>query len=91
MDLPQTTNKELIELESKFSDRKLLWTNMEKFYKLSEEWFNNPFKELNCEEIEIEMRNFANANVLLKTRIQNLSSTGSCRVLDTFIIEIKQI
>jgi hypothetical protein len=29
--------------------------------------------------------------VLLKTRIQNLSNTGTDRVLETFIIEIKQI
>jgi len=89
MELPVTTNRELIELESKFSDRKLLWTNMEKFNKSSEEWFNNPFKDLNCEEIEMEMKNFSNSNVLLKSRIQNLSSTGSDKVLDTFIIEIK--
>lgn len=46
MEQPVTTNRELIELESKFADRKLLWNNIEKFNKNSEDWFNNSFKEL---------------------------------------------
>jgi hypothetical protein len=43
MGIKPEKNRELDELETKFADRKLLWTNIEKFSKNSGEWFNGNF------------------------------------------------
>ncbi len=64
-------NRELFELESKYTDRKLLWTNVEKFSKNNESWLNNNFQDLNTEEIERDMKQFESANVLLNVRLTN--------------------
>ncbi len=58
--MPITNNRELKDLEEKFTDRKMLWNNIEKFSKNSEEWFVNSFKELKFDEIEVEMRTIEN-------------------------------
>jgi len=62
-------NKELTDLESKYSDRKLLWSNVEKFSKNNEAWLNNNFQDLNTEEIERDMKQFESNNVLLQVRL----------------------
>jgi dynein heavy chain len=36
----------------------MLWTHIERFNRLSEDWFRNNFNNLNVEEIEKEMKTF---------------------------------
>lgn len=43
MNLTPETNKELIDLENKYNDRKLLWSHVDKFAKLYNEWYNGNF------------------------------------------------
>lgn len=38
MGITPSTNKELVDLDAKFNDRKLLWTHVDKFIKLQELW-----------------------------------------------------
>lgn len=38
MGIVPSPNKELADVEVKFNDRKLLWTHVEKFIKLQENW-----------------------------------------------------
>ncbi len=58
-------NIELEDLEQKFNDRKLLWTNIEKFAKKSQDWLNNQFMGLEVEEIERDMKFFETSNIQL--------------------------
>ena len=66
LDVISTNNRELFELENKYNDRKLLWTNVDKFSKNSEIWLNNDFQQLNTEEIERDMKQFENNNIVLQ-------------------------
>eukprot|EP00828_Plagiopyla_frontata_P006289 TRINITY_DN1271_c0_g1_i2.p1 TRINITY_DN1271_c0_g1~~TRINITY_DN1271_c0_g1_i2.p1 ORF type:complete len:1883 (-),score=297.33 TRINITY_DN1271_c0_g1_i2:372-6020(-) len=84
-------NLDLQNLESKYNDRKLLWTNLEKFSKQKEDWLRQPFRSLNAEEIEKDMKQYEKNNAQLKIRIQNLSKEGKDKVLDMFIIEVKDL
>ena len=58
MGLQVKKNIELDEMEQKFNDRRLLWTNIEKFAKKSQDWLNNQFMGLEVEEIEHDMKQF---------------------------------
>jgi dynein heavy chain len=69
MGLNPTPNKDLQELEAKFNDRKMLWTHIDKFFKLQDDWFNKDFKNTNAEDVEKEMKSFENGILQLKTRI----------------------
>lgn len=91
MDLSPPNNKELAELEEKYSDRKTLWTNIEKFARCHEEWFKSPFLSLNSDDIEKDMKGFEKSNAELKQRLSNLSSDGKDKVLELFTIEVKQV
>jgi len=62
MELKVKQNHELEDMEQKFNDRKLLWTNVEKFAKKSQEWTNNQFLNLDVEEIEKDMKFFEISN-----------------------------
>ncbi len=59
------------ELESGYNDRKLLWTNVDKFSKNNEDWLKKNFLSLNTEEIEKDMKSFESANVMLNMRLAN--------------------
>lgn len=59
------SKRELVELENGYNDRKLLWTNIDKFRKNNEEWLKNPFNSLDTDEIERDMKQFESNNVLL--------------------------
>jgi len=91
MGLRPEVNRDLNELEACFSDRRLLWNNLEKYSKNIGEWFNGNFLSQNTEEIETEMKQFENSNVLLRSRIANLSDSGKDKILELFMIEIKQL
>ncbi|MHA2024046.1 MAG: dynein heavy chain [Candidatus Thorarchaeota archaeon] len=84
-------NFDLQNLEAKYNDRKLLWNNLEKFSKSKEDWLKSPFRLLNSEDIEKEMKQYEKNNAQLKIRIQNLSKEGKDKVLDMFILEIKDM
>ena len=62
MKLQPKKNTELEDLEQKFNDRKLLWTNIEKFSKKSHDWLNSQFLKLDSEEIEKDMKFFEMSN-----------------------------
>ena len=66
MGLNPQPNKELQDCESRFNDRKILWTHVERYNRLSEDWFRNNFITLNVEDIEKEMKTFENG--ILKLR-----------------------
>jgi hypothetical protein len=91
MDLNPQPNQPLAELDNKYNDRKLLWTNIEKFAKCHEEWFKNPFQSLETEEFEQDMRAFEKSIIHLKQNITNLSKEGKDKVLDLFTVEVKQV
>lgn len=91
MDLNPTVNKELQDLEDKYNDRRTLWTNIEKFARCHEEWFKSPFLSLNSEDIEKDMKGFEKSNAELRSRILNLSPDGKDKVLDLFIMEVRQV
>jgi dynein heavy chain len=91
MGLPVKKNVEFEEMEQKFNDRKLLWTNIEKFAKKSQDWLNNQFVTLEVEEIEKDMKFFEMSNIQLQMRVSNLSDTNQDKVLDFFIIEVKSL
>lgn len=50
------SKRELLELENGYNDRKLLWTNIDKFRKNNEEWLKNQFSSLDTDEIEKDMK-----------------------------------
>ena len=91
MKLNSKRNAELEDMEQKFNDRKLLWTNVEKFAKKSNEWMTSNFLNLNVEEIEKDMKFFEVSNAQLQMRVENLSNEGKDKVLDFFTIEVKQL
>ena len=91
MELTPPPNKELVELEEKYNDRKTLWTNIEKFARCHEEWFKSPFLSLNSDDIEKDMKGFEKSNAELKQRITSLSSEGKDKVLDLFVNEVRQV
>lgn len=66
MGLNPQINRDLQECENRFNDRKMLWTHVERFNRLSEDWFKNNFTTLNVEDIEKEMKVFENG--ILKLR-----------------------
>jgi len=41
MEIVPAPNKELIDVEAKFNDRKLLWNHVDKFIKLEEAWLKS--------------------------------------------------
>ena len=51
MSITPTPNKELVDLEVKYNDRKLLWTHVDKFMKLDELWIKSNIRNLDSEEI----------------------------------------
>lgn len=82
MGLNPSANRELQDLESKYNDRKMLWTHVERFNRLSDDWFKNNFTTLNVEDIEKEMKMFETGIMKLRQSILNLSKEGKDRVLD---------
>lgn len=54
-----------MELENGYNDRKLLWSNIDKFSKNNEEWLKKNFLSLDTDEIEKDMKSFESNNVLL--------------------------
>ena len=50
-------------MEQKFNDRKLLWTNIEKFSKKSQDWLANQFLSLEVEEVAKDMKFFESSNI----------------------------
>jgi len=66
MGMNPQVNRDLIDLEGKFGDRKILWAHVEKFNKLSEDWFKNNFNNLRVDEVEKEMKTFENTILKLK-------------------------
>ena len=66
LNIISSNNRELIDLENKYNDRKLLWTNVDKFSKNSELWLNSDFQQLNTEEVERDMKQFENNNIVLQ-------------------------
>lgn len=46
MSIVPASNKELIDLEGKFNDRKLLWSHVDKFIKLQETWEKSNIRNL---------------------------------------------
>lgn len=52
----------MLNLDAKYNDRKLLWTNLEKFSRQKEEWLKQPFRSLNAEEIEKDMKLYEKNN-----------------------------
>ena len=83
MGLNPQPNKELQDCESRFNDRKILWTHVERYNRLSEDWFRNNFITLNVEDIEKEMKTFENGILKLRQNITNLNKEGKDRVLDS--------
>jgi hypothetical protein len=63
MGLQVKKNSELEDMEQKFNDRKLLWTNIEKFSKKSQDWLANQFLSLEVEEVEKDMKFFESSNI----------------------------
>jgi hypothetical protein len=63
MGLQVKKNSELEDMEQKFNDRKLLWTNIEKFSKKSQDWLSNQFLSLEVEEVEQDMKFFESSNI----------------------------
>jgi dynein heavy chain len=59
-------NQDLKDCEARFNDRKMLWTHVERYNRLSEDWFKNNFTTLNVEDIEKEMRTFDQGILKLK-------------------------
>jgi dynein heavy chain len=66
MGLNPSANRDLQDLESKFNDRKILWSHVERFNRLSEDWFRNNFTTLNVEDIEKEMKTFESGILRLR-------------------------
>ena len=67
----------------------MLWLNLEKFSKNSQEWLINPIKSLNVDQMEVDMKNYENIHTQLKMRVNNLSKDGKDKVLDLFVREVK--
>lgn len=82
MGLNPQLNRDLQECENRFSDRKMLWTHVERFNRLSEDWFKNNFTSLNVEDIEKEMKTFENGILKLRQNIASLNKEGKDKVLD---------
>lgn len=82
MGLNPQINRDLQECENRFSDRKMLWTHVERFNRLSEDWFKNNFTSLNVEDIEKEMKTFENGILKLRQNIASLNKEGKDKVLD---------
>ena len=80
-----------MDLESKYNDRKTLWTHVERFNRLSDDWYKNNFTTLNVEDIEKEMKTFENTMLKLRQNISNLSKEGKDRVLDTHAARVSNV
>lgn len=81
MEIVPAPNKELIDVEAKFNDRKLLWNHVDKFIKLEEAWLKSNIRNFDSEDIQKEVQGFEAAIFQLKIRIANLSKDGRDRVL----------
>lgn len=91
MNEPTEVNKELLELEAKFSDRKLLWTHVDKLLKCHEEWYKANIRNLDAEDIQKEMQQFDSTVRQLRLRISNLSTDDKDKVLDVHEARIRKI
>ncbi len=60
----------------------MLWTHVERYNRLSEEWFRNNFTTLNVEDVEKEMKVFEQGILRLRQNIANLSKDNKDRVLE---------
>jgi len=60
----------------------MLWTHVERFNRLSDDWFKLNFTTLNVEDIEKEMKTFENGILKLRQNINNLNKEGRDKVLD---------
>ena len=69
----------------------MLWTHLERFNRLSEDWFKNNFTTLNVEEIEREMKTFETGILKLKQNIVNLNKEGKDKVLDAHAAKVHQV
>jgi dynein heavy chain len=81
MGIAPSANKELQDVEIKFNDRKLLWTHVDRFIKLQENWEKSNIRIFDSEEIQKEVQQFELTVFQLKIRITNLSKEGRDRVL----------
>ena len=59
MNLVIEPNMELKEMTDKYNDRKLLWTNFDKFETLSKTWHEDNFLSLDVEDVERQMKLFS--------------------------------
>lgn len=91
MGISSGTNRDLQDLEATYNDRRLLWTHLEKFTKLSEDLYKNIFTTLNVEEIEKEMKMYEIGILKLKQNILNLSKEGKDRVLEQHASKVEYV
>jgi hypothetical protein len=91
MEIVPAPNKELMDVEAKFNDRKLLWNHVDKFIKLEEAWLKSNIRSFDSEDIQKEVQGFEAAIFQLKIRISNLSKEGRDKVLETHEARIKEI
>lgn len=91
MNEPTEINKELIELEAKYGDRRLLWTHVDKLLKCHEEWYKANIRNLDAEDIQKEMQQFDSTVRQLRLRISNLSVDDKDKVLDVHEARIRKI
>ena len=62
----------------------MLWTHFDEFQRNSSDWLQNPFGQLNSEDIEKDMKKFKQGIGKLKMNIHNLTTEDKDRVLEAY-------